>query len=1419
MPQEADSLEWVSSHSTPGLLESQWNQGPVSVVQELYFQSSRTALLQTTLHNRSDQTITLEVKLSGSVFETQATLTTSARGITATREDGTQIRVQADREITQLDLQNSHYSLALSDKIVLDPGANETVATALTMVHPQEIPVTPKELTTILATHQQSREEHASRWEHYLSSIDTGHGPQDPRQILAVKSLQTLINNWRAPAGRIQYSGLFPSSNVWYFNGFWAWDSWKHAVGLVLFDPEIAKDQVRQMFDHQDETGMIADVVYLDADEDNWRDTKPPLAGWAIETLFEATGDLEFVAEMYDRLVTYHEFWYNDRDHDGDGLCEYGSIDGTLEAARWESGMDNAVRFDGTKMLQNGPAAWSMDQESVDLNSYLYREKLALRHLAVQLDRLEDAQRWKDEASTLRQKIRQQMFNETTGFFQDIRWDTGEFIAAEGPEGWIPLWTGVATPEQASRVKERMLDPNKFRTHVPFPTVSRDNPEFSEGYWRGLVWLDQAYFGIEGLRRYGFTEEANALQQQLITNLEGATEVGVPLRENYFPLTGEGKNVKHFSWTAAHLLLLTQRDVAKKSGGPVDSGTRHARRRAVLEPLAPISELPWEDPLTFGINKLPAHATLFSFENRAAALNGSVERSAHYRSLDGLWDFHWAPKPSEAPVGFESPTFDSRSWDRTPVPSNWEVEGYGHAIYLDERYPFDSEWPKAPAAHNPVGSYRTSFELPYTWNGSQIVLRFGGVRSALTVWMNGEPVGFSQGAKTPAEFNVTRLVQPGTNLLAVRVHRWSDASYLESQDMLRMSGIERGVSIMAVPDQRVSDFFVQATLDDTYENGVLGLDLEVANDASEAQEVVVQFSLLDPSSNFEEVLTQHQDVSLEPTSKVGVRFEGELPDVGTWTAETPFLYRLLIEISDATGTQRSVVTDAIGFRRIEIQNGQLTVNGEPLTIRGVDRHETHPETGHVVDRATMIRDIQLMKQNNINAVRSAHYPNDPAWYDLTDEYGLWVVDEANIESHPLAISEATQLGNEMIWLPAVLDRTQSMVERDKNHPSIILWSLGNEAGEGRVFEHSYDWIKQRDPSRPVQYEPAGKERYTDIFCPMYPPIERLVNYAKTQPEKPLIMIEYAHAMGNSVGNLADYWEAINSYPSLQGGFIWDWVDQSLAFTDTQGRRYWAYGHDYHPTLPTDGNFLNNGLVDPDRNPHPHLSEVKKVYQPIRFSAVAPKAGEFEVTNRYNFRDLAGTGILWSWSDDGVEVASGRIGAPATGPGESSALTVPTPTLTSEPGHERILELRAVATRPEPLIPAGFEIAWEQFALPPTPSASSQAANPRSERPQLSETPTHYRVTGDRFELSVEKSTGIIDSYRYQDRELLESGPQPNYWRAPTDNDLGNGMQEWATVWREASPSRELTHLTANPADDGITVSSRHTLPSVAEVSK
>jgi len=474
----------------------------------------------------------------------------------------------------------------------------------------------------------------------------------------------------------------------------------------------------------------------------------------------------------------------------------------------------------------------------------------------------------------------------------------------------------------------------------------------------------------------------------------------------------------------------------------------------------------------------------------------------------------------------------------------------------------------------------------------------------------------------------------------------------------------------------------------------------------------------------------------------------------------------------------------IGFRRIEIEGGQLLVNRKAITIRGVDRHETDPETGHVVSRERMLQDIRLMKQSNINAVRTSHYPNDPYWLELTDRYGLYVISEANIESHPLAIDTDTQLGNEMSWLPAHRRRIERMIERDKNHPSIIIWSMGNEAGHGKMFEILYQWVKDRDPSRPVQYEPAGLKDYTDIYCPMYPSIEKIEAYACTKPNRPLIMIEYAHAMGNSVGNLQDYWDVIRRYPQLQGGFIWDWVDQSLAFTNAKGQRFWAYGKDYHPDMPTDGNFLNNGLVDPDRNPHPHLSEVKKVYQPIEFTKFRILAGGAKgvssIKNLHDFRGTDGLLLKWQIQKDGLRVAGGITAIPKIKPGEVAEQELELH-YKADPKYDYQLLLEVVVDTPQPLLPTGHRIAFGQFQLqkasPEIPLASKQGMTKQNaENIELSHGKTTYVFS---------KKSGWLSAVEMNGKQRLKAPLTANFWRAPTDNDLGNRMPKRLGLWQNA----------------------------------
>lgn len=799
---------------------------------------------------------------------------------------------------------------------------------------------------------------------------------------------------------------------------------------------------------------------------------------------------------------------------------------------------------------------------------------------------------------------------------------------------------------------------------------------------------------------------------------------------------------------------------------------------------------PWQDHTVFRINKEDAHASLFPYENRETAIVDSKEASQWYQSLNGLWKFNLVKKPSDRPLTFFEENFDLSTWDNIKVPSNWEVEGYDFPIYLDEKYPFNTQWPSAPQDYNPVGSYKRTFEVPAHWIEREVFIHFGAVNSAFFLWINGKQVGYSEDSKTPAEFNITKFLKSGTNQIALQVFRWSDGSYLEAQDMLKVSGIERDIYLFATPKVHVYDFFVKTGLDASYNNGVLDLSVEVRNFAQPKAQYLVEITLLDDQQDFKPVLTSTKPMKVESDKPFFLSLKEIILNPRKWTAETPNLYTLLISLKDPKGKTVEVISDKIGFRRVEIKNAQLLVNGKAIKIKGVNRHEAHALQGHYMTKDILLRDIELMKQANINAVRGSHYPNNPLWYDLMDQYGFYVIDEANIESQPLALEESTKLGKEMSWLPAHIDRTRNMFERDKNHPSIIIWSLGNESGDGPVFDSTYQWLHKHDGTRPVAYEPAKLHSYTDIFSPMYAKIPAIVEYAKSNPARPLIMCEYAHVMGNSGGNLQDYWNEIEKYPSLQGGFIWEWADQGLLYTNSKGVQYMAYGQDYHKDLPTDGAFINKGLVNGVRQPIPHYYEVKKVYQPVSFREVDLQKGIVEIHNKYVFRNLDHLNLEWEITADGEPFAKGVVSTPEVAPGKSGQLILPIH-LPANDNREFVLTIRALVNEDMPFLSIGFELAWDQFILKERSRLNTEVKGTM----QLSKSATELKITGNDFSITINKTTGMLSHLVYKNRELIRKGPAPEFWRAPTDNDLGNKMQEWASVWKEAGRKANLQACT------------------------
>lgn len=796
----------------------------------------------------------------------------------------------------------------------------------------------------------------------------------------------------------------------------------------------------------------------------------------------------------------------------------------------------------------------------------------------------------------------------------------------------------------------------------------------------------------------------------------------------------------------------------------------------------------WENPSVVSINKEPGRATAFPFENREVAQRGDQSTSAFFRSLNGDWRFNWVRNPDERPREFFREDYDDSSWGWIPVPSNWEVQGYGVPIYLNQPYEFEKNPPFIHHHYNPVGSYRKTFTIPAGWAGREVFLHFGAVKSALYLWVNGERVGYSQGSKLPAEFNITEFVRPGENLLAVEVYRWSDGSYLECQDFWRISGIERDVYLWAAPQVHIRDYFVKAGLDESYEAGRLEVSVELSNYGEEAvPPVTVAMDVVDPETRS---TIASPRILMEPPatgapSEATVRLG--VGSVRPWTAETPNLYDLYLALVAESGDTLEVLRQRIGFRTVEIKDGLLQVNGIPITIKGVNRHEHDPFTGHVISEERMVEDLRLIKAANMNAVRTSHYPSDPRWYELADEFGLYIVGEANIESHGMGYQPEITLGNNPDWELAHVDRMRRMVERDKNHPSIIIWSMGNEAGNGVNFYAAYEWAKARDDTRPVQYERALQDWNTDLFVPMYAGFERLEGYAQSNPERPLVMCEYAHAMGNSVGNFTDYWEIIDSYPSLQGGFIWDWVDQGLFKVTEAGDSIWGYGGDFGPPgTPSDGNFLINGLVQPDRYPNPHYYEVQRVYQWIDAELVDPASGLVRLINDYEFKTLRDLVMDWRLLEDGIPIQSGLLPVPELGAQESGDLTVPLTPFERAPGAEYHLSLTVLRDQEEGVLPAGTQVATHQFSLGP---AEPVAALDPSSLPHV-----EVETRGDRillaspeFGLEISGTTGEIQAYSHHGEELILTGPRPNFWRAPTDNDYGGRWQERLGVWKDAGP--------------------------------
>ncbi len=819
----------------------------------------------------------------------------------------------------------------------------------------------------------------------------------------------------------------------------------------------------------------------------------------------------------------------------------------------------------------------------------------------------------------------------------------------------------------------------------------------------------------------------------------------------------------------------------------------------------------WENPEVFNINREDPHASLISFPDELSALEAIKANSPNYKSLDGLWKFNWVKTPDQRPYWFFKDDYDTRDWKDIEVPSNWQMKGYDVPVYANITYPFwtyedvfnsrgSSPYiykkvpPAIPHDWNPVGSYKRNFEIPSDWKNKEIFLHFGAVSSAFYVWINEKLVGYSEDSKVPAEFNITKYLKSGKNSLSVEVYRWSDGSYLEDQDFWRLSGIQRTVFLHSRPKTYIKDFFAVGSLDKNYTEGLLKVNVSLKTSGAEGIGYVLDASLFEGS---QKLFTESKDVSLSD-DKASVSFKNNIQDIKKWSAEKPNLYSLVISLKDKSGNISESVSTKIGFRKVEIVNSQLLVNGVAIRLKGVNMHEHNEITGHVIDEATVMKDIRTMKSNNINAMRTCHYPQQEFWYEMCDKYGLYLVDEADIESHGIGYDKDVTLADKPEWAAAHLDRMKRMVERDKNHPSVIIWSMGNEAGDGHNFLNGYKWIKGRDETRPVQYERAEKstnttERHTDIWCNMYATIGEIEAYAKDiKTDRPLIMCEYAHAMGNSTGNLQDYWDVIERYPKLQGGFIWDWVDQGFLRTNENGEKYWTYGGDYgEEGIPSDGNFCINGLVWPDRTTHPGLNEVNKVYQYVGFEAVDLNKGLVKITNKYDFTNLSEFIFEWEVVSDGKTLHSGKIPITDLKPKEGLVVQIPVSGIEPAPGTEYFLNIRVSRSDAWNYVPEDHVYASTQLKLP----VDSKPVLVNENNLVVLQTKTidkKLEVSGVEMKIIFDLGLGRLTSFNYKGKEMIKKGPEPDFWRPPTDNDYGYNMDKLLGVWKTAGERTVVT---------------------------
>ncbi|WP_430811948.1 MULTISPECIES: glycoside hydrolase family 2 TIM barrel-domain containing protein [unclassified Carboxylicivirga] len=831
----------------------------------------------------------------------------------------------------------------------------------------------------------------------------------------------------------------------------------------------------------------------------------------------------------------------------------------------------------------------------------------------------------------------------------------------------------------------------------------------------------------------------------------------------------------------------------------------------------------WDNVKVLQINREKPHATMMVYQSEQAALSFDKKQSAYHQCLNGLWKFKWSENPSSRPVDFYKSTFNDAEWGTISVPSNWELEGHGVPIYTNIEYPFDKENLEAPKEWNPVGSYRRNFTLPANWDGRQVYINFDGVQSAFYVWVNGKKVGYSQGSRTPGEFNITQYLKVGDNQLAVEVYRWSDGSYLEDQDFWRLSGIFRDVYLWSTPSSHIRDFNVTATLDESNTNGILKLEGEVVSTVANA--VVVEYQLLD--SEGQELLKHSIDVVADKGITTFKADEHTLKNITSWNAESPTLYMLLMSLKDKRGNVLEVIPQKVGFRRIEIKDGKLLVNGVQVLFKGVNRHEHSPETGHYVTTEDMMRDIVLMKQNNINAVRTSHYPNAPEWYDLCDEHGLYLIDEGNIETHGFNNNKNNRLSNAPEWREAHLDRVKRMVYRDRNHPSVIIWSFGNESGDGPNVEHVYKWVQKADPTRPFHYEGTSAHGYNtaDIFSLMYGTPERCAQIIKKHADMPFILCEYTHAMGNSNGNLKEYWDQIYADNNFQGAFVWDWMDQGLKQpvpanyrATAQDDHFYAYGGWWETArgIYHDETFCMNGLLAANWTPHPGLNAIKYHYRNIHVEVIDKKNNTFKITNWFDFsntKDLV-TGA-WELLENGVVIKSGLIQELDIEARSSKEFTLELVNFNAKQNAEYHVSFKFEAKHASPYAAAGHLLAWDQFELEQSQLANLSELKTTS-KPQMRVNGRKVYVWGDEFSIVFDKLTGRLEKYYIGEEQIIRQGAHPDFWRALTDNDRGGIKGASAKVpklytWEKAN-AWLINEFTEQEVGNTIVITAKGNLP-------